>query len=294
MKHTVLFRNIKHNESYLHIHENKENPMKNTTQNYDEIYKKESEMFNLAADYYDQFRPSYPAELVQTFTHKTGITKGSELLEIGAGSGKATQLFKDKGFHICCIDPGKDLVDKGILNFQNYPNIKFECSRFEDYNTPDRFYDVIFAAQAFHWVPQPAGFIKCAAALKEKGFLAPFWNMYITYDNDLDHELCEISKRYGGLADFLDEEGCEKRISTITASIYDSGLFHKPEVFRFLWRQTYTADEYYGFALTGNSFIQKSEEEKQKAYKDIVCLADKHGGVIDRPYLCVLYLAQKL
>jgi 2-polyprenyl-3-methyl-5-hydroxy-6-metoxy-1,4-benzoquinol methylase len=173
--------------------------MKKSTSELEE-YKKESEMFNLAADYYDKFRPSYQQEIIRELIDKTGITKGSELLEIGAGSGKATQLLKDKGFNICCIDPGKDLVAKGILNFKNYPNIKYKCTRFEEYDVKENFYDVIFSAQSFHWVPQPAGFIKCASALKENGFLAPFWNMYITYDNDVDNELCEISKRYGGLA----------------------------------------------------------------------------------------------
>ena len=62
---------------------------------------------------------------------------------------------------------------------------------------------------------------------------------------------------------------------------------------RQLWKQTYTADEYYGFALTGNRFMAKSDEEKARAYKDIVDLAEKHGGVIERPYLCVLYVAKK-
>lgn len=57
--------------------------------------------------------------------------------------------------------------------------------------------------------------------------------------------------------------------------------------------QEYTADEYCGFVQTGNRFIQKTEEEKHKAYADIKRLADRHGGKINRPYLCVLYLAKR-
>jgi ubiquinone/menaquinone biosynthesis C-methylase UbiE len=265
-----------------------------TKSTYNEFYKKESEMFNQAADYYDRFRPSYPREIIHTLIEKSRISKGSKLLEIGSGSGKATVLLKDGEYNICCIDPGLDLVRKGNENFSAYPNVRFICSRFEEYKLEEQSYELIYAAQSFHWVPQPIGFEKCAYILKEKGYLAPFWNMYITYDNEVDRELLEISSRYGGFADFLSEEDCEKRISSITNSIEKSGLFTKPEVYRHLWKQTYTADEYYGFALNGNAFMQKSDSEKDKAYRELIDLADRHGGVIERPYLCVLYIARKL
>lgn len=268
--------------------------MKNLQSEKDEYWKRESEMFNLAADYYDKFRPSYPVEIIDLLTRKTGISAGSNLMEIGAGSGKATELIKDSGYHICCIEPGKDLVAKGMIKFSDNPMIKYECTRFENYDAAKNFYDVIFAAQAFHWVPQPIGYIKCAQALKDNGYLAPFWNMYITFENEVDKELLEISRKYGGLADFLSEDECEIRITSIVSDIIDSGLFKEPKVYRHMWKQTYTADEYYGFALTSNSFLQKSKEEKENAFKDLVNLANRHGGIIERPYLCVLYLAQKL
>lgn len=258
------------------------------------FYKRESEMFNLTADYYDKYRPSYPMEIIDELVTRTNISEGAELLEIGAGSGKATELLKDRGYNICCIEPGKDLVANGKAKFKNYPNIKYECKRFEDYDAQKNFFDVIYAAQAFHWVPQPIGYKRCAEALKSSGYLAPFWNMYITFDNDVDNELLQISRKYGGFADFLSEEECEKRISSIVSSIGESGLFEKPDVYRHMWKQSYTADEYYGFVLTGNSFIQKSHEEKENAHRDIVNLANKHGGVIERPYMCVLYISQRL
>lgn len=256
-------------------------------------WKKESEMFNKAADYYDKYRPSYPKEIVDAIINETGIKDGSKLLEIGAGSGKATELFAGKGFNILCIEPGEDLVRIGNDKFEN-DTIKFQCSRFEDYDFADQDWDVIFAAQAFHWVPQPQGYEKCASVLKNNGHLAVFWNMYITYDNAVDNELLAISNKYGGFADFLSEKDCEKRINTIVSEIENSRLFSKPKVFRKLWEKNYTADEYFGFVLTGNRFIQKSEDEKVAAYQDIVNLANKNNGIIERPYLCVLYLAEKL
>ena len=256
-------------------------------------WKKESQMFDQTAEYYDRFRPSYPIEIVNNIITRTSINYDSKLLEIGAGSGKATELFAPFKFNIYCIEPGENLVKNGKIKFSEFSNITFEVARFEELDLLPNQYDVIFSAQAFHWVPQPLGYEKCAYTLKDNGYLALFWNMYITYDNELDTELVEISKKYGGFADFLSSDGCEKRICSIAKGIEDSGYFNTPNIQRVFWNQVYTADEYFGFVQTGNSFVQKSDEEKLKAYNDIKNLAKGHGGVINRPYLCVLYLASK-
>lgn len=255
--------------------------------------RKESEMFDRTADYYDTFRPSYPMEIVDKIISTTNIDDNSKLLEIGSGSGKATELFAGKNLNIYCVEPGENLVRNGRNKFSKFNNIKFEVARFEELDLTPEQYDVIFSAQAFHWIPQPIGYEKCAYTLKDNGYLALLWNMYITYDNDLDNQLIEISNKYGGFADFLSVDGCEKRINSIVTGIENCGYFNSPMIHRVLWSQTYNAEQYFGFVQTGNSFVQKSEEEKLNAYNDIKKLADKFGGVINRPYLCVLYLASK-
>ena len=254
--------------------------------------RKESEMFNQAAEYYDKYRPGYPQEIIDSLISVTGITEGSDLLEIGCGSGKATEQFIGNGFNILGIDPGEDLVRIGNERFQN-ENIHFVKGRFEEHDFEQKKFDVIYAAQSFHWVPQLIGYIKCFDALKDNGYLALLWNMYVLNDNDADKELLEISKRYGGIADFVTETECESRINSIVSQIVDSDLFEKPTVIRKLWSQNYTADDFYGFALTGNRFMQNSDADKKKAYNDIVALAEKKDGIIERPYLCVLYITRK-
>lgn len=255
-------------------------------------FHKESEMFNQAAEYYDNYRPGYPQEIVDSIISATGIIKSSDLLEIGCGSGKATGQLIGNGFNILGIDPGEDLVRIGNERFKN-ENVSFVKGRFEEYDFAQKKFDVVYAAQSFHWVPQPIGYQKCADILKDNGFLALFWNMYVLNDNDTDKELIEISNRYGGIADFVTKSECESRINSIVSQIVDSKLFEEPSVIRKLWQQDYTADEFYGFVLTGNRFMQNSDEDKQKAYNDIVALAEKNGGIIERPYLCVLYMAKK-
>lgn len=253
----------------------------------------ESEIFNKAAEYYDRFRPSYPQEIIETLISEAEISKGSKLLEIGAGSGKATSQFAGKGFDILCIEPGEDLVRIGNERFKS-ETIEFCLGRFEQTKLPEERFDLVFAAQSFHWIPQPIGFEKCHSILKSQGSLAILYNMYLVEDTEQDRELLNLSNKYGGFADFVTANQSYKRIKSICSDIENCKKFTAVKVFKKYWIKEYTADEYYGFVLTGNKILQKTEEEKEKIYEDIKCLANKFGGTITRPYLCVLYLSEKV
>lgn len=49
--------------------------------------------FNEDEENYDKYRPSYVKELYQDIINYSGICKGSEVLEIGIGTGQATLPF---------------------------------------------------------------------------------------------------------------------------------------------------------------------------------------------------------
>ena len=186
-------------------------------------WRKESEMFDQTADYYDQFRPSYPAEIIDMILSTTRVNADSRLLEIGSGSGKATQLFASHSLRIDCIDPGERLVERGRIKFAECQNISFDLGRFEEAALQPKQYDLIFSAQAFHWIPQLVGYEKCAYTLKDDGYIALFWNMYITRNKSIDNELVQISQKHGGFADFLTEDECGERISSVSAEIVEQG-----------------------------------------------------------------------
>lgn len=253
--------------------------------------KKESEMFDRAAEYYDRYRPGYPTDIIRAFVQNAHLTAESKTLEIGAGSGKATELLTEFGFSIQCVEVGENLVQNGQMKFKNNKNISFECGRFENLTFPEASYDAIFAAQAFHWIPQPEGYEKCAKLLKKNGFLAPFWNMYLCNDSEEDQELLHLSRKYGGFADFVQREKVPDRIEKISDDIENSGFFSRPKVFRSYWEKRYTAEEYYGFVQTGNRFLQLPQQEKENAYRDLLRYEERYQW-ITRPYLTVLYLAQ--
>ena len=50
-------------------------------------------LFDEVPELYDRVRPTYPPELFADLVAITGIHEGSSVLEVGCGTGQATQLF---------------------------------------------------------------------------------------------------------------------------------------------------------------------------------------------------------
>ncbi|MFT3952194.1 MAG: class I SAM-dependent methyltransferase [Oscillospiraceae bacterium] len=256
-------------------------------------WKKESEMFNQMADYYNEYRPNYPSEIIDTIVKRANLSAGSKLLKIGSCSGKATAQFADFEFNMLCIDPGADLVKKGNERFKG-KNISFVVSRFEDYNAPLEYFDAIISAQAFHWIPKPAGYEKCARTLKNGAYLAPFWNIEMIKDTDFDKALLEIMYKYNAFTSSIPEVDYNKRMESISNEIAQSGFFSHLEVFHSHWEKDYSAAEYFGFVSTGNVFVQNTDEIKKACYEELNQLAARYNGIIKRHYICELYVAKKL
>lgn len=248
-------------------------------------------IFNQMSEYYDKYRPGYPEEIIHTIVQRAGLTSKSKVLEIGSGSGKATAQLIDYDFEMLCVEPGEDLVRRSRERFKG-KNISFAVSRLEDCSLPERCFDAIVSAQAFHWIEKPKGLEICAASLKNGGCLMPFWNIEILRDTRLDDELLDIMTRYDAFTATMKEADYEKRVTRISKELAQGGFFHQPDIVQVSWRKTYTAHEYFGFVMTGNEFIKNSDGKKAECYEALKRLSEKFGGIA-RDYICELYIAQK-
>ncbi len=252
----------------------------------------ESEMFNQMADFYDKFRPSYPLETINSIVKTADLTPGSQVLEIGAGSGKATEQFAAYGFEMLCMDPGEDLVHKGNERFRDQ-NITFVATRFENYALPHAHFDAIVAAQSFHWIPKPQGYSLCASTLKKHGWLMPFWNIELIYDTELDQDLLSILEKHSAFTATMKTDDYNDRVERISKDIAASGYFYEPQITQTYWEKIYTAEEYFGYVMTGNVFIRNPDSTKSACFHDLCKLADKYNG-IRRRFVCELYASQKI
>jgi len=154
-------------------------------------------------------------------------------------------------------------------------------------------YDLIYCAQAFHWVPQPDGFKRCSRLLKENGKLALLWNVYISNDTKLDSELKEVSNFYGGLFSLYSKEEGEVLMNTRAERIIESNLFSNVKLLKSYWEKEYSLDEYIGFIKTSNGYLRLNATERLNVEKDVKKLIINHGGSVVRPYITSLYLSNK-
>jgi SAM-dependent methyltransferase len=124
--------------------------------------------FGTHAELYDQARPSYPAALIEDLL----AAEPRAILDVGCGTGRAALLFQKAGRHIVGIEP-----DARMATVAARRGIDVEVGTFEDWDAGGRRFDLLIAAQAWHWVDPMAGAMKAAEVLRPGGRFAAFWNV---------------------------------------------------------------------------------------------------------------------
>ncbi len=130
--------------------------------------------FGGAADEYDRMRPGYPPELVDDVVRFASNGAG-EALEVGAGTGKATLAFADRGIAVTAVEPDAAMAAVLTSRLAGRANVTVIVSSFEEY-VPRKPVGLLFSAQAWHWTDPASRWQRAVAAVSEGGALALFWN----------------------------------------------------------------------------------------------------------------------
>src|SRR5690606_1374277 len=120
--------------------------------------KQRSLSFGAIADQYDRHRPDYPLQLVDDVV---ALLPGRQIVEIGAGTGKATALFAARGLAITAVEPDPAMAN--VLRSRQ-SNVRIEHGALESW-TPDRPFDGLISAQAWHWTDPQTRWQRAASAL---------------------------------------------------------------------------------------------------------------------------------
>lgn len=125
--------------------------------------------FASVAEAYDRARPSYPAEAAAWLVGSTTAT----VVELGAGTGKLTELLVAAGHDVIATDPLPEML--GHLRTR-VPGARTVVATAEHIPLPSRTADVVVCAQAFHWFDHAAALPEIARVLRPGGTLALVWN----------------------------------------------------------------------------------------------------------------------
>ncbi|HET7654929.1 MAG TPA: class I SAM-dependent methyltransferase [Acidimicrobiales bacterium] len=126
--------------------------------------------FGAGADAYVRGRPSYPAAAVELVTRELHIRAGTTVVDVGAGTGKFTELLVPTGARVVAVEPVANMRAK------LEPPIEAVDGTGESLPFDDASVDAITVAQAFHWFRHDEALAEFARVLKPGGGLALVWN----------------------------------------------------------------------------------------------------------------------
>jgi SAM-dependent methyltransferase len=126
--------------------------------------------FGMVAEAYERFRPAYPGELVDIVMAYAGRPVRTAL-EIGAGTGKATRLFAQRGVTVTAVEPDGAMLTE--LRKHVPANVRTVQAAFEDVR-PGQSYGLVYAAAALHWTNPDGRWSHVATLLEPGGVFASF------------------------------------------------------------------------------------------------------------------------
>lgn len=150
--------------------------------------------FDTIPEQFDKYRPRYSKELFDYLISYAEIGTGKSVLELGPGTGQATDPILKTECDYHAIELGEHLFQKMIEKYGHYENFNIVNDDFITHDFGKEKYDLIYSAATIQWIPEQIAFSKTFELLKPGGILAM---MLIRADYKLQTKNCIVtSKRY--------------------------------------------------------------------------------------------------
>jgi SAM-dependent methyltransferase len=252
--------------------------------------------FNADALTYQRGRPRYPDSIFELLTERCGLRPGARVLEIGAGTGLATEPLLAAGAHVVAVEPGDGLA--AILAADHTcERLEIFVKDFEAVDLPGRF-DLAVAATALHWLDPVTSTAKIAGLVRPGGWLAAWWNEFgdpkrpTIFRDRLDevyHDL--LPADFTGYRDsrshVLDTDRWRRQLTA-------GGYFDDISVEIIEWTQILTAQTARDQWSTFPNIAELDPPNREEFLTRLGSLVDELGGQVADPRLTVIYTAQRV
>lgn len=125
--------------------------------------------FEVHAEVYERARPPYPAALWARLHELELLQPGSRVLELGAGTGQATERMLSAGASVVAVEPGAALAER--LR-RRLPAAVVQVATAESVALPTAAFDLAVVATAVHWFDLEVVLPKVHRALMPAGHFA--------------------------------------------------------------------------------------------------------------------------
>ncbi len=235
---------------------------------------------------YDRYRPTYPETLFTLIGAELGLPERPEVLDVGAGTGRASIAMARLGWRVTAVEPGEPMLDvlRAGASAAEVAVHTVQATA-EETGCAPRSVDLVTAAQAFHWFDRPAALTEMARVIRPGGGAALFWNVRDETRSAFVADYHRILERYGGVEDgkYLQAGRSSGRSSTRKALEQAAGF--GPPLLHELWHELQTSPEaFVGMAFTA-SYVQALPTTRQAAFRaELTELLARHGHAAVQPF----------
>lgn len=212
--------------------------------------------FSAAAELYQQTRPDYPEQLVSWLHTQLELDHNSQVIDLGAGTGKFLPYLQKITRHIVAIEPIQEMLAQLKAT---YPDIQTQQATSQHLPIMAQSIDAVICAQSFHWFANFETLQQIHQVLKRNGHLALIWNQ-----RDIQVDWVKA------IADVLQplEHNTPRYHSGEWKNVFEhQSLFHLAHVQTFQQEHRGTVENVVSKRLLSTSFIAAMPESVQRQLK---------------------------
>jgi SAM-dependent methyltransferase len=248
-----------------------------------------AESFGSDAERYDRVRPDYPAALVERIL---AASPGSDVLDVGCGTGIAARQFQAAGAHVLGVD-----VDERMAELARRAGVEVEVAAFEAWDPAGREFDAVIAGAAWHWVDPVAGAAKAAHVLRPGGLLAAFWNLPEP-PAAVAEAFAAVFRRVVPDLPFTPwakpaTDAGSPLLTKVLDGLREAGAFGEPEQWSFTWERSYTRDEWLEVVPTQGGLGRLPKSTLDELLAGLGDAIDAVGGTVTMSYTTFVVAATR-
>lgn len=243
--------------------------------------------FDTIPEKFDKWRPRYCDEVFADVIKHAQLNSGKSALEIGPGTGQATEPILKTGCNYFAIELGEHLAAYTKNKFKSYDNFHIVNADFETYNFGQQKFDLVYSAATIQWIPENIGFSRAFDLLKSGGTFAMMLTKsdYRTPNEALYNAIEEAYVQY-----FRPETLYSQKLTYNNVVNYG---FVDLECREYYNKREFNADDFVSYLETNCDHIALKEPYKSKFYAGIKDAVLKAGNRIVVNDTIVLYLTRK-
>jgi len=242
-------------------------------------------IFNTIPENFDKYRPRYCNELFSDLIEYANLGPGKNVLEVGPGTGQATEPILKTGCSYLAVELGENFVDFMTGKFSRYSNFRIMNADFETYDFNGECFDLVYSAAAFQWIPEKVGYTKAFDILKSGGIFAMFSGNGGVPDEPLHSQCQEVYKKH-----FFPETPYTCNLDYEASYKYGFIDLERREYTSF---REMNADDFVALRGTSSDHLTLQEPYKTNVFEGLRKVVIDNGNYIKLNDVYTLYLASK-